>query len=80
MLSSMLAVTVWGGTQITTLRIAIAVGLELALLAYLAWAFRQIGRQAVLGAGSAAPTISATGLARRASAMTGRHHRVSQRS
>jgi len=44
MLSSMLAVTVWGGTQITTLRIAIAVGLELALLAYLAWAFRQIGR------------------------------------
>ena len=44
MLSGMLAVTVWGGTQITTLRIAIAAVLELALLAYLAWAFRQIGR------------------------------------
>jgi len=39
-----LALTVWGGTQITTLRIVLAVLLEAALVAYVAWAARQIGR------------------------------------
>jgi hypothetical protein len=39
-----LAVTVWGGTQITTVRIVLAVVLEAALVAYLIWAARQIGR------------------------------------
>jgi hypothetical protein len=39
-----IAVTVWGGTQLTTLRVVGAVVLELAILAYLWWAARQIGR------------------------------------
>jgi hypothetical protein len=39
-----LALTVWGGTQITTLRIVLAVVLDAAIVAYLVWAARQIGR------------------------------------
>ena len=40
----MLALTVWGGTQITTLRVVLAGVLDAALVAYLIWAARQIGR------------------------------------
>ncbi len=40
----MVSVTVWGGTQITPLRVLLALVLEVALLAYLAWAARRIGR------------------------------------
>lgn len=35
---------IWGGTQITTTRISIAVLAELVLLAYFYWAWRLFGR------------------------------------
>jgi hypothetical protein len=41
---NVLGLTVWGGTQITTLRIVLAVVLEAGVVAYVAWAARQIGR------------------------------------
>jgi hypothetical protein len=35
---------IWGGTQITTTRIAIAAIAELLLMLYFAWAWRLFGR------------------------------------
>lgn len=39
-----LASVIWGGTEITTLRAAIAIAAELLVILYFIWAFRLFGR------------------------------------
>jgi hypothetical protein len=39
-----LASVIWGGTQITPLRAAIAIAAEILVLLYFVWAFRLFGR------------------------------------